>query len=563
MNIATQSDSEVPLRSEQNPFACGLPVLRPTAPIQTALTEILSLIKRGCPIIVAAGHAGSGKTTLINLIAQTCTGKGLSIRIVDRGDLIERYTDGPTLDVLLVDESESIPDSVLPNLNCSGPGLAKTCVFACLCSSVERFRNSAAHVVELPDLSCSEAEDLLLQQAATIGIPELFGADALGSIVAEAHGSLRLLRSMASLAFFSAACDRDSRIRLRHVDAALQSRMTAGHCASSDALDLHIGPSRECELVHGGSRNGRRAALDMKDLSVRRVLYFVAAVLLGGAVTIAYETPAVLMRSQAKRDLLQDVHSSTDSTPVGVASQTSGSTQNERKSQVGVAIATGQTTPTSSQTISGGAKPDRNKRAERKFDLRAGNGGAPSTHTPAITENGLAPQVAHPLETPASLRPSLTSPRTGSAPARRAVPAFKGPQVSKARRASPSRDQPRLEAPTTGSLGTDEVTAALGGSKSTVDLASPEAARPASELALQADAAARLAAEAAVQAEDAFREADEAVRKADEAARQAEEASRQADMATRRAEEVARQAGWSIRLPWRLDQTAPAHGQNP
>src|SRR6185295_17292064 len=99
-----------------------------------------------------------------------------------------------------------------------------TWVFVCLPSSVDRFSCLGAGVVELRGLSVEDARTYLLARATSIGRPHLFAPDALAVIIHHARGSPRLLLSIASLAFFTAAWGGATQIGVRHVAYWLQSQ---------------------------------------------------------------------------------------------------------------------------------------------------------------------------------------------------------------------------------------------------------------------------------------------------------------------------------------------------
>jgi hypothetical protein len=119
-------------------------------------------------------------------------------------------------DVLLVDEATSVADSMLEALTLvEGKNAATTIVFAGLPSCINRlaFLNLHPAIIELSILSPCDARSYLLEQAMSVGCPDLFTAQALNLIVNESHGSFGRLRSIASFAFFRAALDRATSVR--------------------------------------------------------------------------------------------------------------------------------------------------------------------------------------------------------------------------------------------------------------------------------------------------------------------------------------------------------------
>jgi hypothetical protein len=214
------------LRLEKNPFTSSADGAGMGPPLRTALREVMRQIARDTPIIVLVGRVGTGKTLLLNLAARACADMGLTVRQVDRGDFVQIAL-GQRSDLLLIDEADSLTDAMLQALvQSDGKTAATTVVFSCLPWSVDRFRssNDRAAVVELTPLTPTDARHYLLEQVNRAGRPDLFAPEALELIVEGSHGSPRLLQSIASLAFFSAAFDGVSQIRSKHVLLFLQTR---------------------------------------------------------------------------------------------------------------------------------------------------------------------------------------------------------------------------------------------------------------------------------------------------------------------------------------------------
>lgn len=218
MNVAER------LRLEENPFAATSGGVGP--PLRTALREVTREIALETPIVVLVGRAGTGKTVLMNMAARGWNNMGLTVRQVDRGDLVQCALDQRS-DLLLIDEANSISDSLLRALVSAGRNyVATTMVFSCLPGSVGRFTFSAgrAAVVELAPLSRLDARHYLLEQSTRAGRPDPFMPEALELVVEGSGGSPRLLQSIASLAYFSAAFDGASQIRPKHVLLYLQKK---------------------------------------------------------------------------------------------------------------------------------------------------------------------------------------------------------------------------------------------------------------------------------------------------------------------------------------------------
>jgi hypothetical protein len=218
---AAQELSE-PLKIEMDPFAAAAGGPHLGRPLQAAFREVIRHIVRQTPVVLVTGDASTGKTLLVDMTARTCSEMGLSVERVDRGDLVH-MTRGQQVDVLLVDEANSIPDSMLDALLAEGDKkAATTTVFLGLPSCVNGFAFSDVHpvIVELTPLPQSDARNYLIECASGAGLPDLFATEALDLIVNNALGSPRLLRSLASFAFFRAACDGASQIGIGHAESA-------------------------------------------------------------------------------------------------------------------------------------------------------------------------------------------------------------------------------------------------------------------------------------------------------------------------------------------------------
>ncbi len=231
-----------PLRIEMDPFAAGAAGRHVGHPLQAAFREIIHQIVLQTPLILVTGSASTGKTLLVDMTERTCSEKGLSVRRVDRGDLLH-LTLGRRSDVLLVDEANAVAESMLEALLPKGGEItATTTVFLGLPSFAHRFAFSDVRpvVIELTPLPESDARSYLLERAASAGLPNLFTTEALDLIIDGSAGSPRLLRSIASLAFFGAASDGASQINLRYAASALVAQGRSGVAkAGETALKLH------------------------------------------------------------------------------------------------------------------------------------------------------------------------------------------------------------------------------------------------------------------------------------------------------------------------------------
>ena len=187
-----------PLRIEQDPFAAGGEGQHVGRPLQTAFREAVRHITLKTPLILVTGSTSTGKTRLVGMVGRACVEKGLAVRRVDRGDMVHAMHTmlGQPCDVLLVDEANSIPDSMLEALSHGSSGAATT-VFVGLPSFVSRiiFQNVRPVMIELTPLPPSDARNYLVERATSAGMTDLFTEEALDFIVDGSQGSPRHART--------------------------------------------------------------------------------------------------------------------------------------------------------------------------------------------------------------------------------------------------------------------------------------------------------------------------------------------------------------------------------
>jgi len=220
MDVADQ------LQLGANPFAGRFIGARACLPLQTALSEVMRHIASEIPLVVVAGASGTGKTLLAGLAARACAKMCLSVRQIDRGDLV--CAPDRSSGVLLIDEADSLTAATLRALlPFDGPAAADTIVFLCLPANVRRFAllSPRSAIVTLAPLTPSEARAFVLERAASAGQPELFSPGAVLLLVEGARGLPRILGSVAGLAYFSAAMEHCCEIGARHVAEALEVQM--------------------------------------------------------------------------------------------------------------------------------------------------------------------------------------------------------------------------------------------------------------------------------------------------------------------------------------------------
>jgi hypothetical protein len=228
--------ADAPLDSSHNPFTSGETASRMGRPVQAAFGELIRLIALRTRVVLLLGNPGTGKTVLAGMVAKACSEMGLSVRRIERGDLLTEDAADRT-DVLFVDEAGSMSNAVLQSILSAGEKHAdRTLVFMCLPSCVGRFSFSGTDpvVVELGPLSLLDARLYLTERGNTIGRRNLFTSEALDHIIDASKGIPRLLRSIASLAYFNAALEGAPQIAAAHADAAARMRNELGPAPSNE-----------------------------------------------------------------------------------------------------------------------------------------------------------------------------------------------------------------------------------------------------------------------------------------------------------------------------------------
>jgi hypothetical protein len=214
---------EPPLQIALNPFSASASGPRMACPVQRAFSEVVRQIGLKIQLVVVVGGAGTGKSLLADVTARACAEMGLSVRHVQRGDLVHMACD-QKCDVLLVDEADSVANLGLQTLTVH---IATTVVLFCLPSAASRFDCAGAHasVVEVPRLTPSEARNYLREMGAGIGRPNLFTPEAVDLLIDGSRGVPRLLRSIGDFAFFMATSEGATQVRAEHVATASKGRL--------------------------------------------------------------------------------------------------------------------------------------------------------------------------------------------------------------------------------------------------------------------------------------------------------------------------------------------------
>jgi hypothetical protein len=237
------------LKIEADPFVPDGDDLHIGRPLQSAYDDVIRQIGLKAPIVLVTGNPGTGKTLLTDMLAQAFSETELSVRRVDRGDLLHFSLDQWS-DLLLVDEADSVPNSILETLSLKGgKHAAKTIIFLGLPSCSGRFIHSNLHpvIVDLAPLSSAETRTYLLERASNANSRTLFTTEALNLIVDRSCGSHRVLLSTASLAFFGAALDRAEQIGLKHVLYALSAQVSP-NAAMRDAGLFSLATGRDTKI---------------------------------------------------------------------------------------------------------------------------------------------------------------------------------------------------------------------------------------------------------------------------------------------------------------------------
>jgi hypothetical protein len=510
-----------PLDLQTNPFRFD-----PNAPpslAQTALKEVIGHIRLGRRVIIVAGGAGTDKTSLMKMIARSCSDMGFSVCRFDRGDLADTTIDARS-DVVLVDDADSIPDSAVLTLFFPNPSnTATTWVFACLPSSVDHFSCLDASVVELAGRSIDDARTYLLERATSIGRPNLFAPDALDLIVHQAHGSPRLLLSMASLAFFAAGWGRAAQIAVRHVPSWSESQRSLWFVEDSAAP--HEGVFRGESVNHIKAKH--------RSASEQDAYRSVSARVRGGSTVTEYlPKPFPLDRARPLMGTTAPIAAS-----LGLAGAIAAFLIGGNDASVGTDLAA----PIVANPVVAEASP---------VETLAAAPVSPGLHASA---GGDAAEPAS-VNTPAGKATAALDDRdpiqvlqSRAAPKRTGPPAII--KTARLARAPKSAGSPAA---------TNEAAQRAGvvhGARQVVARRTVEAAFHAQHAARQANEAARQAertVEGALHAQHAARQANGAARQADLAARRAEQAARRAEQAASQAERAARLAnrGFRLQFPW-------------
>src|SRR4051794_6155140 len=93
------------LKLHCDPFARDS--VAPLGPVRLAFQQLMKHVELGTAVILVVGPAGSGKTLLLDIAAESCRTRGISVLRIERGDLAHTAI-GKRVDLLLVDEADFV-----------------------------------------------------------------------------------------------------------------------------------------------------------------------------------------------------------------------------------------------------------------------------------------------------------------------------------------------------------------------------------------------------------------------------------------------------------------------
>ena len=190
-------------------------------PLQFTFSEVMRHIALRTGVVVVVGSAGTGKTLLLQLLEEACASNGLSVRLVDRGDLAYLAV-GERCDLLLVDEADWVSAELLQTLMSPQTRAA----VSPRSSPALTFRqpgfatDTHPELVRLDGLTEKEAE----KYVQVVSEPGLFSPDAVKLLASAAGGSVRMLRSVASFAISCAGRNGRSQVSFADVQETLANR---------------------------------------------------------------------------------------------------------------------------------------------------------------------------------------------------------------------------------------------------------------------------------------------------------------------------------------------------
>lgn len=206
-----------------------------------ARAAVLAALGRG-EAVALLGRPGTGKTMLLQGLAQTLRHEGWSVRLVDRGDALHP---GWKADVLLVDEAGRMDTDALARLCDAGIPF----VLAALPGLAERLAGLPRSVtpVALEPLPPEEVARFVAARLSAAGRPgDLLEPDAVLALAQRSGGLLRLVNLLAGTAVFLAELEHAPCVLRRHVDEAASLRNGAYEDA---APAISVAPAAPVEVT--------------------------------------------------------------------------------------------------------------------------------------------------------------------------------------------------------------------------------------------------------------------------------------------------------------------------
>ncbi len=184
-----------------------------------AQAAVLAALGRG-EVAVLLGPPGTGKSLLLQNLAQALRREGQSVHLVERGDALD-----PALgtDILLIDEAGRMGADALARL-CAAD---RPFVLAALPSFAERLDGLSRPItaVALEPLSPEEVARFVAARLSAAGRPrDMLEPDAVLALARHSAGLLRLVNVLAGAAMFLAELEEAPRVRRQHVDEAAAMR---------------------------------------------------------------------------------------------------------------------------------------------------------------------------------------------------------------------------------------------------------------------------------------------------------------------------------------------------
>lgn len=206
------------------PVAVGIEQVVAHRAWRQAREEALAALLEGCRLILLVGSPGTGKSLLLDELAQTLRAKGRQVLLLPRGDVLPDFAEvgwapsrADTPRVVLVDEANRLTDGVFELLGRLG---SCSLVMAGLPALIDEHADGlpGSRSVHLRPLAPDEVPAFMAARLAQIGSPaETFGPDALSRLAELSDGAPRLINTLAGTAHFLAGLEGASTVGGAHV----------------------------------------------------------------------------------------------------------------------------------------------------------------------------------------------------------------------------------------------------------------------------------------------------------------------------------------------------------